>query len=208
MSFGTCGAANKTQTPQQAFDVAAEAKLRPRPSFFQEGSGPGGGAGRDAGGRAARPAAPARRASRHHACAAMARWRTLNRTNVGGASAVCVLAAHQLALATPEVPTGMVESRASGTPVGDWAPPTGSLWKAHVTPLLPTTFRLALWRGHFSFDGSAMTVRMPCMRGARTRDAWQRASIHPAACAPWACHEAVALRREPSRLQLHERQAK
>eukprot|EP01051_Picozoa_sp_SAG22_P037618 SAG22_NODE_18873_length_280_cov_1.110497_1_plen_42_part_10 len=42
---------------------------------------------------------------------------------------MCVLTAHRLAQATPGVPIGMVESCVSGTPVGDWAPPSGSLWK-------------------------------------------------------------------------------
>ena len=29
--------------------------------------------------------------------------------------------------------------------VGDWTPPLGLLWKAHMTPLLPMTFKAALW---------------------------------------------------------------
>jgi hypothetical protein len=133
VGFGMCGATSKTQTPQQAFDMVAEAKLR---LFFQEGSGPNGGAG----GKGCPTSHPGEKS-----ITPALQWLTLNRTNIGGASAVCVLTAHRLALATPGVPIGMVESCVSGTPVGDWTPPTGSLWKAHMIPLLPMTFRLALW---------------------------------------------------------------
>ena len=39
----------------------------------------------------------------------------------------------------------------SGTPVADWTPSSndshkgGNLWVAHMVPLLPMTFRAALW---------------------------------------------------------------
>lgn len=92
VGFGMCGATSKTQTPQQAFDQVAEAKLR---LFFQEGSGPNGGAG----GRGCPTSHPGEKS-----ITPALQWLTLNRTNVGGASAVCVLTAHRLALATPGVP--------------------------------------------------------------------------------------------------------
>jgi hypothetical protein len=133
MGFGMCGATSKTQTPQQAFDMVASANLR---LFFQEGSGPNGGAG----GRGCATSHPG-----EMSITPAHEWVTLNRTNVGGASAICVLTAHRLATAMPAVPIGIVESCVSGTPVGDWTPPSGSLWKAHMIPLLPYTFRLALW---------------------------------------------------------------
>ena len=81
VGFGMCGATSKTQTPQQAFDQVAEAKLR---LFFQEGSGPNGGAG----GRGCPTSHPGEKS-----ITPALQWLTLNRTNVGGASAVCVLTA-------------------------------------------------------------------------------------------------------------------
>ena len=42
-------------------------------------------------------------------------------------------------------PVGAVESCVGGTPVVDWTPPSGSLWVAHMRPLLPMAFRFALW---------------------------------------------------------------
>jgi hypothetical protein len=72
-------------------------------------------------------------------------WLTVNRTNVGGASAVCVLTADALARANPGVPVGAVESCVGGTPVTDWTPPAGNLWRSFMVPLLPMSFKLALW---------------------------------------------------------------
>lgn len=73
------------------------------------------------------------------------KWIVANRTNVGSASAVYMLTATALAEAAPGVPIGAVESYVSGTPVVDWTPPSGDLWVAQMMPLLPTTFKLALW---------------------------------------------------------------
>eukprot|EP00966_Prymnesium_polylepis_P332300 7387810-Prymnesium_polylepis.1 len=96
-------------------------------------------------------------------------WFKANARNSGGASAICMLTAsalfHSLGGA---VPVGAVESCVSGTnykykcaplvlvlsavllcecvpQVEPWTPPGGSLWQANMVPLLPMTFKAALW---------------------------------------------------------------
>eukprot|EP00039_Didymoeca_costata_P031065 m.32950 g.32950 ORF g.32950 m.32950 type:complete len:465 (+) comp8471_c0_seq1:55-1449(+) len=130
MGFGMCGAQSKTQTPAEALGNVSKSKIR---FYFQSGSGPNGGTGvkcNVAGG-----------VSRTTAF----NWFTANATNSGGASANCLLTAQYLAESMPDVPIGAVESCVGGTPVGDWTPPSGILWQQHMVPLLPMTFKLALW---------------------------------------------------------------
>ena len=103
MGFGMCGASKpNAQTPAEAFDMVAESNLR---LFFQSGSGPNGGAG----GKGCPTSVPG-----ETSITPALRWTTVNRTNVGGASAVCMLTAHALAEAMPGVPVGAVESCVSG----------------------------------------------------------------------------------------------
>ena len=61
-------------------------------------------------------------------------------------SAVCLLSAQKLQAALGRaVPVGAIESCVGGTPVTEWTPPNGILYKQHITPLLPFTFLAALW---------------------------------------------------------------
>ena len=131
MGFGMCGATSPTQTPQQALD-----SLPPLRFFFQEGSGPNGGAGR----------AMCHTTSGAPSLTPARQWLTTNATNAGGASAVCLLTAAALFRQLGgKVPVGAVESCVSGTNVEPWTPPNGSLWKANMVPLLPMSFKAALW---------------------------------------------------------------
>lgn len=130
MGFGMCGARSKTQTAQQALD-----DLPPLHVYFQAGSGPNGGAG-----------VHCKTSSGESSNTPAQRWFTSSATNAGGASAVCMLTAQRVFEAMDgQVPVGVVESCISGTNVEPWTPPSGSLWKQHMVPLLPMTFRLALW---------------------------------------------------------------
>jgi sialate O-acetylesterase len=133
MGFGMCGATSKTQTPAEAFDMVAKANIR---LYFETGSGPNGGSG---GGGCSTSVPGEKSITPAH------KWLVVNRTNVGGASAVCILTANALAAANPSVPIGAVESCVGGTPVTDWTPPTGTLWLSFMKPLIPMTFKLALW---------------------------------------------------------------
>ena len=132
MGFGMCGSRSKNQTVQQALDA-----LPPVRFFFQEGSGPYGGAGgrgnckTSAGLPSITPALT---------------WFTANATNSGGASAVCMLtAAYLYESMGGKVPVGAVESCVGGTNVEPWTPPNGTLYEQHIVPLLPFTFKAALW---------------------------------------------------------------
>ena len=141
MGFGMCGTQSKNQTPSQALSA-----LEPIRVFFQEGSGPNGGAG-GSGCPIEIDGKPA--VSRTTAL----QWFKANATNAGGFSAVCMLTAQRLyAALDKKVPVGAVESCVSGTPVGDWTPSNtsatkggGVLWEQHMVPLLPMTFKAALW---------------------------------------------------------------
>ena len=141
MGLGMCGTQSKNQTPSQALSV-----LEPIRVFFQTGSGPKGGAGGsgcpiEIDGKPAVSRTPA------------LQWFKANATNAGGFSAVCMLTAQRLyAALDKKVPVGAVESCVSGTPVGDWTPSNtsatrggGVLWEQHMVPLLPMTFKAALW---------------------------------------------------------------
>ena len=133
MGFGMCGAQSKTQTPQQALDALSDTPIR---FYFQSGSGPNGGAGKG----------HCKTSRNQSIFTPTTEWFTANATNAGGASAVCLLTATRLYNSMKgKVPVGAVESCVGGTPVGDWTPPNGVLWKAHMTPLLPMTFKAALW---------------------------------------------------------------
>ena len=73
-------------------------------------------------------------------------WHTANATNAGGFSANCMLTAADLYKSLGgSIPVGAVESCIGGTNVEPWTPPTGSLYIQHIVPLLPMTFKLALW---------------------------------------------------------------
>lgn len=59
---------------------------------------------------------------------------------------MCLLTAQRVFEALDgKVPVGAVESCIGGTNVEPWTPPSGSLWVQHMIPLLPMTFRAALW---------------------------------------------------------------
>lgn len=142
MGFGMCA----TDGAQQALDA-----LPPLRAFKWVGSGPGGSGGcaTSAGGWSETP----------HAT-----WFTSNASNAGTFSAVCLLTAHALHESlNGTVPVGAVESCVSGTSVERWMPPTsanftppwlppcprqpchGDLWRSGMVPLLPMSFRAALW---------------------------------------------------------------
>ena len=66
--------------------------------------------------------------------------------NAGSASAVCLLTAQSLREKLGgNIPVGAVNSCVGGTPVEPWTPPDGSLYVAHIKPLLPMRFAAALW---------------------------------------------------------------
>ena len=74
------------------------------------------------------------------------KWFNAVQNNSGAASAVCLLTAQKLRAALGgSVPVGAVESCVGGTPVTLWTPPDGTLYKAHIAPLLPFTFLAAIW---------------------------------------------------------------
>ena len=139
MGFGMCGARDMSQTSQQALDALPTGDRAVR-FFFQQGSGPNGGAGvsycrTSAGAPSLTPAQS---------------WVVANASNAGGMSAVCLLTAAYLSqhLASESgegVSVGAVESCVGGTNVEPWTPPMGSLWLQNMVPLLPYSFRLALW---------------------------------------------------------------
>lgn len=132
MGFGMCGATSKTQSPQEALDKVGASKVR---YWFQAGSGPNGGAG----------ASHCKTSAGTASVTPATTWFTANASNAGGASAVCLLTAQYLAEAMPGVPVGAVESCIGGTNVEPWTPPAGSLYVQHIVPLLPMTYRFALW---------------------------------------------------------------
>lgn len=141
MGFGMCGAHSKTQTPEQALTT-----LMPLRMFFQVGSGPYGGAG----GRGCPVTVAGEKASSRTTAH---QWFASNATNSGGFSAICMLTAQRLYLALEKrVPVGAVESCVSGTPVEPWTPSNtsattggGALWQRFMVPLLPMTFKAAVW---------------------------------------------------------------
>jgi sialate O-acetylesterase len=131
MGFGMCGSKSKTQTPQQALDA-----LPPIRFYFQAGSGPNGGAG----------SVHCKTTTNESSITPAFEWHTANATNAGGFSANCMLTAADLYKSLGgSIPVGAVESCIGGTNVEPWTPPTGSLYIQHIVPLLPMTFKLALW---------------------------------------------------------------
>lgn len=72
-------------------------------------------------------------------------WFNASVNSSGGYSAVCILTAERLrAHLGGDVPVGTVMSCIGGTNVEPWTPPNGSLYEAHIVPLLPMTFKAAL----------------------------------------------------------------
>jgi sialate O-acetylesterase len=73
-------------------------------------------------------------------------WFNASVNTSGGYSAVCILTAERLrAHLGGDVPVGTVMSCIGGTNVEPWTPPNGSLYQAHIVPLLPMTFKAAVW---------------------------------------------------------------
>jgi len=131
MGFGMCGATSKTQTPQEALDA-----LPPIRFWFQSGSGPNGGSG----------AAHCKTSANESSATPALTWLAANASNAGGFSAVCMLTAQELYHSLGgKVPVGAVESCVGGTNVEPWTPPSGSLYVQHIVPLLPMSFKFALW---------------------------------------------------------------
>jgi hypothetical protein len=130
MGFGMCGTRSKNQTYQQSLD-ALDSGVR---FYFQAGSGPNGGKG------GCKTTAGTPSITTGH------NWFKANATNSGGTSAICMLTAQYLyASLKGAVPVGAVESCISGTNVEPWTPPTGGLYLQNIVPLLPMTFKAALW---------------------------------------------------------------
>ena len=150
MGFGMCAVESGTQTAQQALDA-----LPPLRALKWMGSGPGGSGSctTSAGGKSVTP---------------QKSWFTSNATNAGTFSAVCLLTAQALYESmNGTVPVGAIESCVSGTSVERWMPPAstrftppwlppckkgaapatchGDLWNSGIVPLLPMSFRVALW---------------------------------------------------------------
>jgi len=133
MGYGMCGAQSATQTPTQAIDA-----INPIRFFLQMGTGPGGG-------------------SPHNSCRGVTystpfqAWFTAKGNNTAGASAICMLTASNIyAHLEGKVPVGAVESCVSGTNVAPWTPgaggePAGALWSRFMVPIVPFTFKAALW---------------------------------------------------------------
>ena len=113
--------------------------------------------------------------------------------NAGTFSAVCLLTAQALYDSmNGTVPVGAVESCVSGTSVERWMPPgsanftqpwlpackkgaasatcQGDLWESGMIPLLPMSFRAALWD-----QGEADAKRM---NASFYRDAWPVYNLH------------------------------
>ena len=104
------------------------------PFYFQAGSGPNGGSGGCATSKGAKSITKG------------LQWFKANATNSGGTSAICMLTAQYLfENLGGKVPVGAVESCISGTNVQPWTPPSGGLWLQHMVPLLPFTFKAAIW---------------------------------------------------------------
>ena len=142
MGFGMCGAKSATQSPQQALMTLAPLRF-----YFQSGTGPNGGTGEKC--SSGLPAGP----NNHNISSTTPyEWFKSNASNSGGYSAVCMLTAQRLYVALgKKVPVGAVESCVGGSQVRAWIPDAtnkkagGKLWKAHMVPLLPMTFKAALW---------------------------------------------------------------
>lgn len=142
MGFGMCGATVIPSGPHPQTPMEAMAALPTGPSairFFNQHGDHNGGAGSTVKGNVCND--PATTSNN-----GFTTWFKANATNSGAASAVCLLTAEQLyAQLGGGVPVGAVESCVGGTPVVDWTPPAGVLYKAHITPLLPFKFAAALW---------------------------------------------------------------
>ena len=150
MGFGMCGATSPTESPQQALD-----SLPPLRFFFQQGSGPFGGAG----------GAACRTSDGKPSVTPLRQWFATNASNAGGASAVCALTAAALFTSLGgSVAVGAVESCVSGTNVEPWTPPDGQLWREEMLPLVPFTFKLALWD-----QGEVPDCCRRCCHGHRRR---------------------------------------
>ena len=141
MGFGMCGATviatgPSPQTPTQA--LAALPTENPLRFYNQQGDRNGGAGSTVKGNVCSDPCTTSNNRYMH--------WYNASKDNAGSASAVCLLTAQKLrASLGGMVPVGAVESCVGGTPVAPWTPPSGSLYTAHIEPLLPMRFLAALW---------------------------------------------------------------
>eukprot|EP01051_Picozoa_sp_SAG22_P009109 SAG22_NODE_736_length_7533_cov_9.168281_1_plen_398_part_00 len=144
MGFGMCGATvipsgPHPQTPAEA--MAALPTANPIRFFNQHGDA-NGGAGSTVKGNACHSPAT----TGNNKMGKAGHWFKAGANNSGAASAVCMLTAKNLRAALGgAIPVGAVESCVGGTPVEPWTPPSGSLYTAHIKPLLPMRFFGALW---------------------------------------------------------------
>jgi sialate O-acetylesterase len=140
MGFGMCGttviSGPGKQTPTEALAALPTAKpLR----FYNQHGDMNGGAGSTVKGNVCKD--PCTTSNN-----GFMKWRKATKDNSGAYSAVCLLTAQKLQAALGgAVPVGAIESCVGGTPVAEWTPPNGNLYKQHITPLLPYTFMAALW---------------------------------------------------------------
>ena len=131
MGFGMCGATviatgPHPQTPTEA--MAALPTDNPIRFFNQHGDFNGGAGSTVKGNVCKDPATTSNNG--------FERWFKAGATNSGAASAVCLLTAQALHSALGGgVPVGAVESCVGGTPVAEWTPPLGILYRQHITPV-------------------------------------------------------------------------
>ena len=144
MGFGMCGATviasgPHPQTPVQALAaLPTENPIR----FFNQHGDANGGAGSTVRGNVCK--APC--TTSNNGMDGRAVWYKAAKGNAGSASAVCLLTAQSLREKLGgNIPVGAVNSCVGGTPVEPWTPPDGSLYVAHIKPLLPMRFAAALW---------------------------------------------------------------
>ena len=155
MGFGMCGQKGKNLTAQQALDsVAATAQSGILRLYDMLGvRSPGiGGCNTSAGVPSATPPQA---------------WFSPTAATAGGFSAICLLTAQQLFVASGgAVPIGAVESAWGGTRINSWTPQepsdpwanekgAGMLWEKYVLPFVPFTFAGVLWDQGEADEGSA-----------------------------------------------------
>ena len=168
MGFGMCGATviasgPHPQTPVQA--LAALPTENPIRFFNQHGDANGGAGSTVRGNVCKQPCTTS-----NNGMDGRAVWYKAAKGNAGSASAVCLLTAQSLREKLVSchdiagiwvaffsrcqryrcgqggsIPVGAVNSCVGGTPVEPWTPPDGSLYVAHIKPLLPMRFAAALW---------------------------------------------------------------
>jgi hypothetical protein len=155
MAFGLCGANSPAQSPTQTL-ASLPLGGNPIRFFYQQGSIGGGAAASESAIQCASSKPPNGNAwcnvsgNLCHSTVASStpqqRWFNATASNSGSASAVCLLTAQRLHTSLGGgIPVGAVESCVGGTNVEPWTPPSGSLFLAHIKPLLPMRFLAALW---------------------------------------------------------------